>query len=95
MADARTSRISRELFLAAFGAGPGQVEPWVIDRLTAVVDASTSEAQRNTLMRQGEMVLRSANKSVVEANDLEDIRAHYLRLRTRISELNQPPSDCS
>jgi uncharacterized membrane protein len=67
----------------------------ILDSLTAVVDASTSEAQRNTLMRQGEMVLRSANKSVVEANDLEDIRAHYLRLRTRISELNQPPSDCS
>jgi uncharacterized membrane protein len=62
----------------------------ILDSLTAVIDASTSEAQRDALMRQGEMVLRSANQSVVEANDLEDIRAHYRRLRTRISELNQP-----
>ena len=62
----------------------------ILDSLIAVVDASTSEAQRDVLMRQGEMVLRSANQSVVEANDLEDIRAHYRRLRTRISELNQP-----
>ena len=53
MADARTSRISRELFLAAFGAGPGHVEPWVIDRLTAVVDED--DARRgDTLYRVGD-----------------------------------------
>ena len=53
MPDARTSRISRELFLAAFGAGPGHMEPWVIDRLTAVVDED--DARRgDTLYRIGD-----------------------------------------
>ena len=53
MADARTSRISRELFLAAFGAAPGQVEPWVIDRLTAVVDEDHTRGGE-TLYRIGD-----------------------------------------
>jgi CRP-like cAMP-binding protein len=38
MADARSRRISRELFLAAFGGSLRSVEPWVTDRLTAILE---------------------------------------------------------
>ena len=38
MSDVRTRRISRELALAAAGASLGTLEPWVTDRLTAMLE---------------------------------------------------------
>ena len=38
MSDVRSRRISRELFLAAFGGSLRSVEPWVTDRLTAMLE---------------------------------------------------------
>jgi uncharacterized membrane protein len=62
----------------------------ILDSLTAVVDATKSADQRDALLRQGEMVLRSAKESVSETNDLEDIEAHFNRLRDRVASLNEP-----
>ena len=62
----------------------------ILDSLTAVVDSTTSATQRDVLLRQGEMVLRSANESVAERNDLDDIEAHFNRLRERVATLNDP-----
>jgi CRP-like cAMP-binding protein len=38
MRDTRNVRVSRELFLTAFGAELGKVDPWVIDRLTYLLE---------------------------------------------------------
>jgi CRP-like cAMP-binding protein len=38
MRDTRHVRVSRELFLTAFGAELGKVDPWVIDRLTYLLE---------------------------------------------------------
>jgi CRP-like cAMP-binding protein len=38
MRDTRHVRVSRELFLTAFGAELGRVDSWVIDRLTALLE---------------------------------------------------------
>ena len=60
----------------------------ILESLTAVVDATTSAAQREVLLRQGEMVLRSATESVTERHDLDDIEVHFVRLRERVAMLN-------
>ena len=66
----------------------------ILDSLSAVVDATANSAQREVLLRQGEMVLRSASESVNERNDLDDIEAHFNRLRDRVTMLNGAgPSD--
>src|SRR5579859_909267 len=38
MPDTRYLRLSRELFLTAFGDELGRIEPWVTDRLTSVLE---------------------------------------------------------
>jgi uncharacterized membrane protein len=60
----------------------------ILESLIAVVDATTSAAQREVLLRQGEMVLRSATESVTERHDLADIEVHFVRLRERVVMLN-------
>jgi uncharacterized membrane protein len=52
----------------------------MLDSLTAIVEQTTSEAQRRSLVRQAEMIMRSAEASVTEPDDLEDIRARYRRM---------------
>jgi len=63
----------------------------MLDALTAVVEQTTSDGQRRTLVRQADMILRSAEESVAEPSDLEDIRARYRRVM-RASGL-EPPGD--
>jgi uncharacterized membrane protein len=58
----------------------------LIDALTVVAEQTTSVDQRRVLLRQGDMVLRSAGESVPDENDLADIRLRYQRLRARCSE---------
>src|SRR5580658_9845136 len=52
----------------------------MLDSLSSVMMDTTSVHQRTILRRQAEMILRSAEESVTEANDLEDIRARYRRM---------------
>ena len=44
---------------------------------------TTSDEQRRILTRQADMILRSAEESVTEPNDLADIRFRYARLIDR------------
>lgn len=53
MRDARHERIQRELFLAAFGANVGAIEPWVTDRLIAILDEEVARAGE-TLFEAGD-----------------------------------------
>ena len=62
----------------------------ILDSLRAVVDATRSSSQREILLRQGEMVLRTARESVTEPNDLDDIESHFASLRERISMMDNP-----
>jgi uncharacterized membrane protein len=49
----------------------------MVDALTRVMEETTTAEQRLVLARQAEMILRSAEESVAEPNDLEDIRSRY------------------
>jgi len=63
----------------------------MIDALASIMEATTSPEQREVLMRQGEMILKSAEESVPEANDLEDIRMRFRRML--VSAVVDDPSD--
>ncbi len=52
----------------------------MLDALTSIAAAVVSADQLEVLMRQGRMILQSAEESVYEANDLADIRARFDRL---------------
>jgi uncharacterized membrane protein len=49
----------------------------LLDALAVVAAQTTSPHQRRVLLRQADMVLRSAEESVPDANDLADIRGRY------------------
>jgi uncharacterized membrane protein len=51
----------------------------MVDALTAIVEQATSLDQRRILARQAQMILQSAEESVPEPNDREDIRIRYRR----------------
>jgi uncharacterized membrane protein len=52
----------------------------MLDSLNSIMLDTTSVEQRDVLRRQADMILRSAEESVPEANDLDDIRARYAGL---------------
>ena len=52
----------------------------MLDALGTVALHVTSAEQRTVLIRQAEMILKSAEDSVYEASDLEDIRTRYRRM---------------
>jgi uncharacterized membrane protein len=52
----------------------------LLHSLAVVTEQTTSAAQRHILLRQADMILRAAEESVTDADDLEDIRARYRRL---------------
>jgi uncharacterized membrane protein len=62
----------------------------LLDSLSVVVRATTSAEQREVLMRQGEMVHRSALESVAEPNDLDDIQSHFEVLVRAVTTMNHP-----
>jgi uncharacterized membrane protein len=67
----------------------------ILDSLVAVAEATITDAQREALLRQGEMVLESAQESVTIRNDLDDIRAHFERLFAYVTERTtvlEPPT---
>ena len=55
----------------------------MLDALSSVMNDTTSDEQRRILTRQADMILRSAEESVTEPNDLADIRFRYARLIDR------------
>jgi uncharacterized membrane protein len=52
----------------------------MLDALSSVMAEATSAEQLQVLTRQADMILRSAEESVPELNDLLDIRSHHARL---------------
>ena len=52
----------------------------LIDSLGSIMLDTTSEEQRTVLRRQADMVLRLAEETVSEPNDLEEIRFRYRRI---------------
>jgi uncharacterized membrane protein len=62
----------------------------ILDTLTVVAQATTTTAQREILLRQGEMVLDSAVESVTEQNDLDDIQSHFDRFARCVTFMNHP-----
>lgn len=49
----------------------------ILDNLSVVAMATTSHSQRDVLLSQAEMVRNSAQESVVEQNDLNDVLVRY------------------
>jgi uncharacterized membrane protein len=52
----------------------------MLDSLSSVAFSTVTSEQRDVLIRQAEMILQSAEISVSEANDLEEIRIRYRRM---------------
>jgi uncharacterized membrane protein len=52
----------------------------LVDSLGSIMLDTTNESQRTVLRRQADMVLRLAEESVTEPNDLEEIRYRYRRI---------------
>jgi uncharacterized membrane protein len=57
----------------------------LIDALATIGDETHSPEQRHVLLRQAEAILRSAEESVPEPNDREEIRTRYRRLLRRMA----------
>jgi uncharacterized membrane protein len=60
----------------------------LLDGLGNIAEYTTSPEQRMALLRQAEMVMREAEASVPEENDLLDIRARHDRLVTVVARLD-------
>jgi uncharacterized membrane protein len=57
----------------------------MMDALSSVVEETITSDQRQVLLRQGEMIARSAAASVQEPNDLADVRARYENLVAKVA----------
>jgi uncharacterized membrane protein len=62
----------------------------ILDSLTVVAQATTTTAQREILLRQGEMVLGSAVESVPARNDFDDIQSHFDLFARCVTLMNHP-----
>jgi hypothetical protein len=49
----------------------------MLDTITVIAHSATSSTQRMALIDQATMAMRSAEASVVEGNDLRDIRRRF------------------
>jgi uncharacterized membrane protein len=52
----------------------------MMDALRSVMEVTTSDEQRRILVRQADMILQSAEETVPEGNDRDDIRMRYRRV---------------
>ena len=73
---ARTANRAFDKIRQAAGGMP-VVVIHMLDTLTRVMEETTTPEQRLVLARQAGMILRNAEASVFEPNDLEDIRGRY------------------
>jgi len=62
----------------------------MLDSLVAIAEATTTPAQRAVLMREAEMVWLSAQESVGERRDLDDIESRFRRLAARLEPGGAP-----
>jgi uncharacterized membrane protein len=61
----------------------------MLDTISVVANATTSQLQRDALINQSEMIMRGAEATVEEPNDLEDIKVRFDRATARLNpELN-------
>jgi uncharacterized membrane protein len=76
------SRMANRAFdkIRQASAGMPVVMIHMLDALSSVVEETSTVDQRRVLVRQGEMIARSAARSVAEPNDLEDINSRYRNL---------------
>ncbi|MFZ0666293.1 MAG: DUF2254 domain-containing protein [Acidimicrobiales bacterium] len=58
-------------------AGMPAVVIRLIDSLTYVIGYTTSSSQRAVIIRQAEMIMRAAERDIVEPNDLDQIRGRF------------------
>jgi uncharacterized membrane protein len=68
----------------------------LLDSLSSVALRTVTPEQRHVLIRQAQMILRSAEMSVPEENDLEEIRVRYHRMVSvarGTEETRVPPDD--
>jgi len=63
----------------------------MLDALSSIVEQTTSAEQQRVLVRQAEMILQSAEESVPDAHDREDIRLRYDRFLAKTDLLNPEP----
>jgi uncharacterized membrane protein len=49
----------------------------MLDTITVIANSTTSSSQRDALANQATMIMRSAEESVAEENDLDDIRRRF------------------
>ena len=62
----------------------------MLESLETIVEATTSESQRAVLLRQGEMVVLSAQESVTDPSDLSNVVSRFRQLNDRTVVLNTP-----
>jgi uncharacterized membrane protein len=62
----------------------------MLDALNSIASAPASPEQLGVLRRQAEMILKSAEESVPEPNDLEDIRLRFRRMIAVGADPNGP-----
>jgi uncharacterized membrane protein len=61
----------------------------MLDTISVVANATSSQLQRDALINQSEMIMRGAEATVEEPNDLEDIKVRFDRATARLNpELN-------
>jgi uncharacterized membrane protein len=64
----------------------------MMDALSSIMEQTTSEEQREILLRQAEMVFQSAEESVPDPNDRQDIRRWYERFVATIASRGPTPT---
>jgi uncharacterized membrane protein len=57
----------------------------MLDALTNVMEQTTSPEQRRVLSRQAEMIFQSAQETVPDANDRDDIEMRFQRVLSRLA----------
>ncbi len=71
------------------GRGMPAVIIRLLDSLTHIVEYTRDATQREVLLRQGDMILRGAERDVDEPEDLADIRRRHLALVTVAQQMQQ------
>ena len=72
------------------GRGMPAVTIRQLQALTGIVGFTRSDEQRQVLARQAQMLLRSSEESIREANDREDVRARYDAFLEALGRLTAP-----
>ncbi len=60
----------------------------ILDSISVVAASTTTVAQREVLLRQAQMVWRSADGSILEPNDLNDVRRRFERAQLALVATN-------